>query len=86
MSLTVGDGTINQLKDITLSASIGGSVLPPQTFTKAGPSTYIREVPPGVLGTPAVRVDFQLDKVLPPAGGDVRSLGLVAATIGLEPK
>jgi len=86
MSFTVGDGTIQQLKDLTLSASIAGSMLPPQTYTSAGPSTYIREVPPGLVGSPSVQIDCQLDKVLAATGGDVRSLGGIVASIGLEPK
>jgi hypothetical protein len=85
-SFIIGEGTIQQLKDITLSASIGGTMLGPQTYTQSGPSTYIRDVPSNVLGSSSVRVDFQLDKVLPPIGRDVRSLGVIAATIGLEPK
>jgi hypothetical protein len=86
LSFTVGQQTIDRLKDITLSASIAGSMLAPQTYTAAGPSTYIREVPPSLLGTSSVQVDFQLDRVLPPTGADSRSLGIIASIIGLEPK
>jgi hypothetical protein len=33
-----------------------------------------------------VRVDFQLDKAMPPSGADQRELGLVALRVGLESK
>jgi hypothetical protein len=86
VSFTIAEGTINQFKDFTLSASIGGAMLAPQTYTRAGAATYVRDVPPGVLGSPSVQVDFQLDKALPPAGKELRTLGIVAQIIGLEPK
>jgi hypothetical protein len=31
-------------------------------------------------------LDFALDKVMAPAGGDLRDLGIVALSAGLEPK
>jgi hypothetical protein len=34
----------------------------------------------------AVRVEFHLDKSMPPAGGDARELGIVARSVGLESK
>jgi hypothetical protein len=33
-----------------------------------------------------VRVDFQLDKAMPPSGADRRELGIIVLSIGLESK
>ena len=43
----------------------------------------LRKVPRFKAGD-TVRVDFQLDKAIPPGGGDIRELGIVVLSIGLE--
>jgi hypothetical protein len=42
-----------------------------------------REVPANLLSDDAVRVDFRLDKALPPGDADKRELGVVASSAGL---
>ena len=86
LRLTVPPVVIEKLKTIALSATIGGSTLPPETYTQAGNYTYTREVAPALLAGESVRVDFQLDKSIPPSGADRRELGIIVASIGLEPK
>jgi len=84
--LTVPQVSIDKLKTLSLSASVAGSTLPPETYTQAGSFTFKRDLPAGLLSGEPVRVDFELDKAMPPAGGDLRELGVVALRIALVPK
>ena len=67
-SFTVPPVTIEKVKSQTLSASIGGTALKPATLDTAGPFTYSREIEPAQLGSPTVKIAFELDKALPPGG------------------
>ena len=86
LRLTVPPVVIEKLRTISLSATINGSTLPPETYTQAGDYTYARDVAPGLLAGESVRVDFQLDKAMPPSGADLRELGVVVLSAGLELK
>jgi hypothetical protein len=87
MALTVPDPVIAKLRTISLSASVDGHPLPPETYTKSGPYTYTRDVEASLMAGESTKVEFQLDKAMPPGnGGDLRELGIVARSIGLEPK
>ena len=84
---SVPDVAIARSKSLTLSASINGQALgAPETWEKAGAYAYTRSVPASLLNGDSVKVDFSLDKTMPPAGGDLRELGVIAVSIGLEPK
>lgn len=78
--VTARVGTVN------LTAVIGGTTLPPETFSKPGDATYAREVPANLLGANAVKVEFALDKFLPPSASDQRELGIIVTSAGLEAK
>ena len=82
----VPDPVINELKSVTLSASVDGTSLPPETYNAAGEQVYTRDVPASALEKDVVTVQFALDKALPPRGQDARELGVVASLIGLEAK
>jgi hypothetical protein len=84
VKLTVPDVAIQRMKSVSLSANVGGSTLAPETYTTAGDYMYVRDVPADVLGSDVVRVDFQLDKSMPPSGGDIRELGIIVFSVGLE--
>lgn len=86
VQLTVPEATLAKLKTISLSANIGGTPLSPETYTQPGPYTYTRDVPAGLLGSEAVRIDFQTDKALPPTGVDARELGVIVGSVGLDAK
>ena len=86
LRLAVPPVIVDKLKTISLSATIGGSTLAAETYTQAGNYTYTREVAPALLAGESVRVDFQLDKSMPPSGADQRDLGVVALSAGIEPK
>ena len=89
LQLNVPEPVLAKLKTVSLSAAIGGVTLPPETYSKPGPYTYTRDVPSNALkaNKDAVRVDFELDKAIPPsAGGDQRELGVIVAAVGLDTK
>ena len=86
LSLTVPPVIIEKLKNVSLSASVDGSPLPPETYTQPGPYTYKRDIPANLLTPDSVQVDFQLDKAMPPAGADKRELGVVVNSVSLEAK
>jgi hypothetical protein len=83
---TIPDTVIQQLKPLTLSASVNGTTLPPETYSAPGDQTYSRDVPGPALKGDSVTVEFALDKHLPPQGMDQRELGVVASMIGFEAK
>jgi hypothetical protein len=86
LKFAVPDVVFAKLKDLSVTATVNGSALPPQTFTKAGEFTYSREVAPNLLTGDSVRVDFALDKAIAPSGNDARELGVVFLSAGLELK
>ena len=86
MKFALPDPIIGKLKTVSVGASINGSALPPQTYTQSGEYTYTRDLPPNLLGGEAVKVEFALDKALPPSASDQRELGLVVSAVGFEPK
>jgi hypothetical protein len=77
---------IGPLKSVSLSATVNGTALPAETYNKAGEYTYQRDVPPNLMAGEAVKVEFAMDKALPPSSSDQRELGLVVSVVGFEPK
>ena len=86
LALTVPGVVIEKLKTISLAATVDGRPLAPETYTEPGRFTFKRDLPPGAMTGDSVRVDFQLDKSMPPAGADLRELGIIVSSIGLDPK
>jgi hypothetical protein len=84
VKLTVPPVTIERLKSMRLSASVNGTALDPETYTAPGDYVYRRELPANLLVGDPVRVDFSLDKAIPPGTTDLRELGVVVLAIGLE--
>jgi hypothetical protein len=82
----VPDPVISRLKSVSVKASINGTDLAPEKYEKAGEYTYARDVPPNLLAGEAVTVEFVLDKFLPAGPDDHRELGVVAQSVGFEPK
>jgi hypothetical protein len=83
LHLTVPQPTIQALGSVTLSASAGGAGLAPETYSQTGRYTYQRDVPAGALGGNPVRVEFHLDKAMPPGSPDIRELGIIVSGVGL---
>jgi hypothetical protein len=86
VSLAIPEVVVQRLGALTLKATVGSAVLPPETYSKPGDHVYSREVPASALAGNSVVVDFALDKTLAPGGGDERQLGIIVTTIGLEAK
>jgi hypothetical protein len=86
VNLTVPPAVLETEKSISLSASIDGNKLGAETWSKPGNYIYRCEVPGALLTGDSVRVDFDLDKAMPPNEKDARELGLVVSKVGLELK
>ena len=84
--VTAPEPLIAKLGTITLAASFNGQQLAAETYSAAGSYVYERDIPANLLQGKSARVDFALDKAMPPAGGDLRELGIVVVSAGLEPK
>lgn len=84
LHLTVPGSNFERLGSQSLSASIGGVEIPPETFSNPGDYVYRRYVPANLLMRDTVRIDFQLDKAVPPGAVDQRELGIVVQSISLE--
>jgi hypothetical protein len=81
--LTIPPPTTDALKTITLSASVAGTDLAPETYSAPGDYVYRRDVPANLLAADSVRVNFRLDKALPPGSADRRELGVVVQSFSL---
>jgi len=86
LKFTVPEVLITKLQAISLSAAVNGMPLSPESYTQPGQFTFSRDVPANLLGSDSVKVDFSLDKTLPPTATDQRELGVVVTTVGFEAK
>jgi FkbM family methyltransferase len=86
MNFSIPDSSLKQLKTMTLAAKVGGTELPPDTFTTAGNHEFRRDLPRSSMDKDIVYVDFSLDRYLAPSARDGRELGVVVTSLGLEPK
>jgi len=83
--------SIKALHTIQVSASVNGLPLKPETFAKPGEFDYIREVPSAAFNDTAARdgtarVEFTLDKTMPPHDAETRELGILVSIVGFEAK
>jgi hypothetical protein len=76
---------IQRLGAVEMRAKVEGSSLPATRYTKAGQQVYSQPVPAGVLKGNSAQVEFALDKFLPAGSVEGRELGVIAASIALEP-
>jgi len=83
-NFTLPDVVFTHFTQVTLSASIHGSPLAPETYRRPGTAMYMREIPADFLSVRSVRIDFELDKAMPPSQADQRELGLIARNVSLE--
>lgn len=85
-AFSVPDVAIQTFGSVGLSASIKGTKLKTEQYDKAGRQTFSADVPASLLTGNSVKIDFALDKTLPPSGGDKRQLGVIATSVGLAAK
>jgi hypothetical protein len=76
----------DRLGAVTLSATVNGNALAPQTYSEPGNQTYVRDLPAGTFGPGPVTVEFSTDKALPPGNVDIRELALIVTHVGLAAK
>jgi hypothetical protein len=82
---TLPEAVISRLQAITLTARIGGTDIGSESYTEPGEYIFTKPVPANLLhGGEAVKVEFELDKALPPGEADKRELGLVAVSVALK--
>lgn len=86
LKFSIPDLVIEKLHSMTLSAALNGVAIAPQEYTKPGELTYARDVPASALAGDAVKVEFTLDKALPPSPVDQRELGVIVNAAGFEVK
>lgn len=69
---------------LTLSATVNGTPVGAGSYDSPGEHFFAAEVPADALGDEPARVEFELDKAMPPSGADPRELGVVALSIALK--
>lgn len=83
---TVPAVIIQRLTAVSLAANVEGVRLPEETYGRPGDYVYSQDVPAKALTTDAVKVEFSLDKCLPPGDADQRELGVIVSMVGFEAK
>ena len=86
LKFSVPEVAIAKLKSVGLEATLNGKTLGRETYQHAGEFIYSRDIPAHLLTYEPVKIDFSLDKVLPATPGDKRDLGVIAISVGFEPK
>ena len=84
-AFSIPDVDIQKLSDVTLTASLNDKALNSAQYKAGGANVFTADVPPAALTTESVKIDFALDKSLPP-GVDKRELGIIATSVGLAGK
>jgi hypothetical protein len=85
LELTIPEVVIRKLRNITITASINGAALKSAEFESPGPYVFAADVPASMLTADSVKVDFALDKSVPP-GADKRELGIIAKSVSISPR
>lgn len=86
LKFTIPDVAFPRLKGVSLSAYVNGTALTPESYQQAGQFIYSREIPANLLTGDVARVDFSLDKTIPPTAADRRELGVVVSVVGFQPR
>jgi hypothetical protein len=86
LKFNIPPAVIQKNQSVTLTGSVDGNLLPPETYARPGEAVYRREVAAALLARDTVKVGFEVDKPFQPAGGDERVLGVIATSVGLTRK
>jgi hypothetical protein len=84
MNFTLIDTLVKKLGPMTVTATVNGIAIAPETYAQAGDFLYSHEVPASALTADVVTVEFSTDKSIPPSDQDKRELALIVKTIGLK--
>jgi hypothetical protein len=86
LNFTLHEAVVGKLGPVTVSATVNGTPVAPETFSQPGDFVYSHDVPASALASDVVTVEFSTDKALAPTDKDKRELALIAKTIGLVAK
>jgi hypothetical protein len=87
MQYTLPKSALDQLKEVTITASLDGIPLQPEKCTQTGMLELRREIPAdAIAGKSGVKVEFTVSPHLMPTAEDQRELGLIVHNIGLVKK
>jgi hypothetical protein len=87
LDFNLPDVVVKRIPKVTLTASVNGKAVGSNTYGSAGAAVFTADVPKELLTSDSVKVEFALDKDLPPNSiGDVRELGIIANSVGLAGK
>jgi hypothetical protein len=82
---SIPEAVIARVGALTLTARVNGAGVGSESYQKAGEYVFAKPVPADALNSgEAVKVEFELDKALPPGEADQRELGLVAVSVALK--
>jgi len=81
--LNIPESILKSLSPLTLSATVNGAALAPETYSTPGNYTYTRPVAANALSADVSTLVFALDKALPPGAKDARELAIIAISAGL---
>ncbi len=82
----IPDSQIEKLGPVTISATVDGEDLEPQTFSTGGAHFYSRDVGAEFLDTNIVPFQFTFDKYVAASAADPRELAAVINRIALLPR
>jgi hypothetical protein len=86
LTFNIPDVVANALGPLTLTASVDGTSLGSEKYPMSGDYTFRKDVPATLLTKDSVMVKFALDKALPPKAPETRELGVIATSVGIQPK
>jgi len=86
LKFAIPEAALSRLKGVSLSASVNGTALAPESYPEAGQFIYSRDVPANLLAGDVARVDFSLDKIIQPTAADRRELGVIVSLVGFQPR
>lgn len=80
------EAAFKKMGPVTLTATVNGQALLPETYNSQGRHTYARDLGGSTFHGGPVTVEFTTDKALPPNPPDVRELSVVVTDVGLSPR
>lgn len=83
LKFAVPESVLAKKKRLTISAGIDGAAIESESYDKTGEQVYRKEIPAGALRSPAVTINFALDKFLAAGEVESRELGVVFTSISL---
>ena len=86
MKFSMPDTVLKRVKTTSLSATVNGVPLSPETYTQPGEFTYTRDVPASALAGDSAKVEFAFTKYLPAGSVETRELAVIASSVGFEHK